>query len=51
METILPRWEIRLFNFKEVFGKDPLLWFALSIRKDMCVYPSDIDYIHEIGMP
>ena len=38
------------FNFKEVSGKDPLLWFALSIRKDMYDYSSYIDYIHDIGM-
>ena len=24
---------------------------SLSIRKDMYVYSSDIDYIHDIGMP
>ena len=51
MENIFSGWEIGLFNFKEVFGKDPLSFFALSIRKDMYVYSSYIDYIHDIGMP
>ena len=43
MENIFPGWEVS--------GKDPLLLFALSIQKDMYIYSSDIDYIHEIGMP
>ena len=51
MKNIFPGWEIGLFNFKEVSGKDPLLWFSLSIRKNMYVYSSYIEDIHEIGMP
>ena len=51
MENIFSEWEIGLFNFKEISGKDPLLWFSLSIRKYMYVYSSYIEYIQEIGMP
>ena len=51
MDNIFPEWEIGLFNFKEISGKDPLLWFSLSIRKYMYVYFSYIEYIQEIGMP
>ena len=49
MENIFPGWEIGLFNFQEVSGR--IHYSSLSIRKDMYVYSSDIDYIHDIGMP
>ena len=30
MENIFPEWEIGLFNFKEVFGKDPSFFVEYS---------------------